>query len=429
MMDSPSLSPLTTFRLTATVVIWFLGLVGGLSPLWISSSPMVVSLLNMVAGGVFLAASLLHLLPDAAHNVALQDWQCPSSSDSNNQLDEIHGNDDSDCGFPWAYFFFGVGFLLVLLLETFAHALERIYGLGEDHGDDEETETDSPMLLPQAKLILPQSQSHQHDHSHQHPPANEPPHSHNNSTAQRPSSVRSSSLSESIPLILNTESTLYYNTASNDHRKHPNSLSNCDDEDDATSSLMTVDCRKTIIAHMHVQSLLGTHSQRKSIDTDSMILVDNPLTPVAALVFVALSFHSIMEGLAMGAQLTPAWDIFAAIVAHKALAGFALGQELLSHHMSRQRLCTSILVFAGMTPLGVLLGWWTTRLSLENPTHGDATESAASGICVALAGGTFLFVAVMEIIPQEMQDKQMLRWKSLALLAGFGGFGILARWV
>mmetsp|Transcript_29233 Transcript_29233/g.61181 ORF Transcript_29233/g.61181 Transcript_29233/m.61181 type:complete len:132 (-) Transcript_29233:593-988(-) len=131
-----------------------------------------------------------------------------------------------------------------------------------------------------------------------------------------------------------------------------------------------------------------------------------------------------MEGIGIGAQLVPAWDIFGAIVAHKALAAFALGQELLSHNVSHGKFWVSMVVFSAMTPLGVGVGWLLTTTSNEN-----ATESVTSGVGTALAGGTFLFVAVMEIIPQEMQLKEHVAWKSAALLIGFASFGILAQWL
>lgn len=65
------------------------------------------------------------------------------------------------------------------------------------------------------------------------------------------------------------------------------------------------------------------------------------------------------------------------------------------------------------------------------------------GICVALASGTFIYVAVMEVIPQEFprhshgggdeghghqqKDSATLK-KSIALVAGYAIFGLLAKW-
>ena len=79
----------------------------------------------------------------------------------------------------------------------------------------------------------------------------------------------------------------------------------------------------------------------------------------------------------------------------------------------------SIFAFSLMSPLGIFIGWISTE---------TADESKVSGVCTALAAGTFLFVGVMEIIPQELQEKRYQGAKSLALAAGFLTFGILAKW-
>ncbi|GLE06270.1 hypothetical protein PINS_up015517 [Pythium insidiosum] len=145
---------------------------------------------------------------------------------------------------------------------------------------------------------------------------------------------------------------------------------------------------------------------------------ENPI--LAFVVFVALSFHSVMEGMGIGAAKGAAWDIFIAILAHKALAAFALSLELLHHKVARERLVTTLAVYSTMTPLGILLG-----SLLAGSAQG---ESAASGICSALAGGTFLFVAVSEIIPQELSRGTDLVGQSAALVTGFLLMGLLSIW-
>merc|ERR1712224_610351 len=127
-----------------------------------------------------------------------------------------------------------------------------------------------------------------------------------------------------------------------------------------------------------------------------------------------------MEGVAIGSQPVAAWAIFLAVIAHKGLASFALGLELQkSRHVSPIKLFYSICLFALMTPVGIFIGWISTA-------EEEGQESVSSGICTALSAGTFLFVAVMEIIPQELDSSENACLKTFALLSGFGIFGALA---
>ncbi|POM70299.1 Zinc (Zn2)-Iron (Fe2) Permease (ZIP) family, partial [Phytophthora palmivora] len=113
---------------------------------------------------------------------------------------------------------------------------------------------------------------------------------------------------------------------------------------------------------------------------------------VAMVLFIALSFHSVLEGLGIGAQTETAWGVFMAIIMHKGLAAFALGSGLVQSAMPVTHVMLYMVVFSFMSIIGIIVGWIIAADSSE--------DSAAAGICVALASGTFIYVAVMEVIPQ-----------------------------
>ncbi|KAL3665247.1 hypothetical protein V7S43_009875 [Phytophthora oleae] len=155
---------------------------------------------------------------------------------------------------------------------------------------------------------------------------------------------------------------------------------------------------------------------------------------VAMVLFIALSFHSVLEGLGIGAQTETVWGVFMAIIMHKGLAAFALGSGLVQSAMPVAHVMLYMVVFSFMSIIGIIAGWIIAADSSE--------DSAAAGICVALASGTFIYVAVMEVIPQEFprhshggddghshqhKSKVTLK-KSLALVAGYAIFGLLAKW-
>jgi zinc transporter 1/2/3 len=56
-------------------------------------------------------------------------------------------------------------------------------------------------------------------------------------------------------------------------------------------------------------------------------------------------------------------------------------------------------------------------------------SSVASNVCVALASGTFIYVAVMEVIMKELAVKTDIHIKLLMILLGFGLMSMLALWV
>ncbi|KAE8891295.1 hypothetical protein PF005_g16014 [Phytophthora fragariae] len=156
---------------------------------------------------------------------------------------------------------------------------------------------------------------------------------------------------------------------------------------------------------------------------------------VAMVLFIALSFHSVLEGLGIGAQKETAWGVFLAIIMHKGLAAFALGSGLVQSAMPVTYVMLYMFVFSFMSIVGIVVGWIIAADSSE--------DSAAAGICVALASGTFIYVAVMEVIPQEFprhshgggdeghghqQKATVTLKKSIALVAGYAIFGLLAKW-
>ena len=73
---------------------------------------------------------------------------------------------------------------------------------------------------------------------------------------------------------------------------------------------------------------------------------------------VALSFHSIFEGLAIGLQeeLGALLNLFIAVIAHKSVMAFSLGMTLAQAKMKFFRYVISVMIFAVASPIGILIG-------------------------------------------------------------------------
>ena len=52
----------------------------------------------------------------------------------------------------------------------------------------------------------------------------------------------------------------------------------------------------------------------------------------------------------------------------------------------------------------------------------------AAAACSALASGTFLYVALMEVIPNELSHKDNMAVKISTMVLGFSLMSILAKW-
>lgn len=150
-----------------------------------------------------------------------------------------------------------------------------------------------------------------------------------------------------------------------------------------------------------------------------------PRTPYTAPLLLVLSVHSIIAGMALGAQrsLGLALVVFLAIIAHKAVAGFALGVSYRRNGPELARVVPAVAFFSLMTPLGILAG---TLLSASLGASGGRLLEAAFD---SLAAGTFIYIAALDIIRTEF-DQPDDRWqKWLAACAGFGIMALLAIWI
>jgi len=140
----------------------------------------------------------------------------------------------------------------------------------------------------------------------------------------------------------------------------------------------------------------------------------------AALLGCALAFHSVLEGAALGAQETVerTTDVFIAIAAHKGLAAYALGSSLVESKASTSKTWSVLMFFSFATPVGIVAGLLLSEVS----------TGTASAACSALASGTFLYVALMEVIPNELQHKEHMSMKISTMILGFSLMSVLAKW-
>lgn len=137
---------------------------------------------------------------------------------------------------------------------------------------------------------------------------------------------------------------------------------------------------------------------------------------------LVLGIHSMIAGLAVGLEqdLTGGLILLGAIIAHKGSASFALGANLYKSGMSKGALSRTLLIFSLSTPIGILAG------SILSRGLTGSKAQLAEGCFDGLAAGTFLYVAIMEILAEEFEDHQNSRVKYFLTLLGLGIMAVLA---
>jgi len=142
------------------------------------------------------------------------------------------------------------------------------------------------------------------------------------------------------------------------------------------------------------------------------------------LLALILSIHSFIAGAALGIEKTILASVvlFVAIIAHKGGAAFALGISMIRGGVIKRRHIKVILLFSIMTPIGIFLGSGLSR------AFGSSTGIVLEGVFDSLAAGTFIYVAVLDVIEEEFSIPGNELLKFISIIVGLGLMALLAVW-
>lgn len=277
---------------------------------------LILSFASCFAGGVFIAACLLDLVPDVEEKIQ-------------EVLKEIKDSYHVDFDYPLAQFIICMGFFFILTIEqTVLYFQESWMAASEE---------------------------------------------------RRPLLSRSRTTSTNAPMS--------YNTADNTREDSITGLSNeahhaHDGHED----------------HGHISHGVFQHSSLRSI-----------------LLLLALSMHSIFEGLAIGLQdvNSKLMSIFIAVITHKAVMAFSLGLNIAQSELSVKAFLISNLIFSLASPVGLSIGILLTDLPSSLP------QNIANSCLQGISGGTFLYITFFEVLPHELNVPTNRLWKVLFVILGF----------
>lgn len=129
---------------------------------------------------------------------------------------------------------------------------------------------------------------------------------------------------------------------------------------------------------------------------------------------LALSAHSVFEGLALGLQDSDkVGGLFVGVAIHETLAAVALGVSVAKASLSMRDAVKVGVAVSAMIPMGVIIG-----VSIESAQ--TLAASVVSALLQGLAAGTFLFVTFFEILSRELDDREDRLLKVLFLVLGYG---------
>ncbi|KAG8146844.1 hypothetical protein E2320_013936 [Naja naja] len=131
--------------------------------------------------------------------------------------------------------------------------------------------------------------------------------------------------------------------------------------------------------------------------------------------FLALSLHSIFEGLAVGLQDdgTQALEICLALLIHKGAIAFSLSLKLLQGRLRPRVVAICLVIFSAMSPFGIGLGVALTEVPMA------ALSRLSRSVLEGLATGTFIYITFLEILPHELGSSEQRILKVIVLLLGF----------
>mmetsp|Transcript_131598 Transcript_131598/g.281388 ORF Transcript_131598/g.281388 Transcript_131598/m.281388 type:complete len:331 (-) Transcript_131598:194-1186(-) len=323
---------LLAFKFAAGLFLLVVACAGGLLPLFLATrgaSTGVVSACNAFAGGVLMAAALVHVLPDADQNLR-------SVSVDFEQL----FRPSADSAFPLASMVAGIIFLFFALLEASVAQSQKVEQV--------------------------------------------------NSTVWRKSLN---------PPLLDAES-----------GSRPANKDACPE----------AVWRKTQGCAFDSGSMCSHDLLPPALSLPPSVSVNGgPERASAKALIAALVVHSILEGIGIGAQSSTASlvPIFIAVGLHKGLAGFALGANLL-RACERHAVWTGVILFAVCSPVGIAIGAWAAR----------DINCVGTGLVMAMASGTFLYVAIPELLLPAFRQAEQQRLVVVLSIVGFAAMSLLAVW-
>lgn len=141
------------------------------------------------------------------------------------------------------------------------------------------------------------------------------------------------------------------------------------------------------------------------------------------LITMALSFHAIFEGIAIGLQnsVSNIWYLFVAISIHSVTLLFCVGVQLLFSHKRTIVIFYFIFVLSITSPVGIMIGLAVTAHAAEE----SMGTAIASALLEGLSAGTLLYITFFEVLHREKELEDFRLKRGICIIIGFGIMALL----
>lgn len=344
----------------------------------------VVSFLNCFSGGVFLATSLIHLLPEAREQMekTLELWKIKTD-------------------YPLAEVLTGIGFSILLTFESLSFVCCSV----EEHCSDSEALDKRGDLSDKTNGSIeadPQNALLQE-------PENSMQISNHNTDAEGETSYNcyqtnygktDATIVKGRDCVIETDNFI------------------CPTKNPSLSKENDLGERHPLLKDSGRNDLYGERTKKSLhvFDDKETINRTQSASYLRGFFFLlALSFHMVFDGMALGLQNKDeaVWTLLFALCCHKIFVFISIGFKMFEVLKSRCRAIFILTVLSAVSPLGIVIGVSIT--SNEN----RVSEFAASAVLQGLATGTFIYVTFLEILFNEFKCHAHDLAKVLSMVSGF----------
>uniref|UniRef100_A0A915B1A6 Zinc transporter ZIP3 n=3 Tax=Parascaris univalens TaxID=6257 RepID=A0A915B1A6_PARUN len=207
-----------------------------------------------------------------------------------------------------------------------------------------------------------------------------------------------------------TPSTHSHTRASEAHEERLNAFGCSECECDGRDKIQTKNCGDGM------DSI--AYGQLRKVSSIAESLNKAETTTLQSITFAAaMSFHSILEGLALGVQdsTTGIMSLFISLMIHKGIEAFSVGLQISKSNSRRLKVAAiTILIYSLMTPVGSIIG-----MCIQNSNLQSVLKEGLVTVLEALAVGTFIYVTFFEVLAAERANEFSNIMQLIAIIIGF----------
>ncbi|PIC36933.1 hypothetical protein B9Z55_015745 [Caenorhabditis nigoni] len=152
-------------------------------------------------------------------------------------------------------------------------------------------------------------------------------------------------------------------------------------------------------------------------EASTWVVSDEKSNILKSLTFaVAMSFHSLLEGFALGVQDTTGriYALFFSLLLHKSVEAFSVGLQISMANSNKiKTVLATILIYSLMAPMGSIIG------SVLQNSETNIYKDCAILLLESLAAGTFIYVTFIEIMASEKSNDFNHLKQLLWIIIGF----------